>query len=90
MEPAALKSSTRVLTAALETGTQPLSASGVGIPDSRCLRHTLPAQISVRGTEHTEARATGAEDNRRHCQSPSLSSVVLFTSALQLILPAGR
>lgn len=43
---------------------------------------------SVSGTEHTEP-VPRAEDNR-NCQSPSLSSEVLFTSTLQLILPAGR
>lgn len=51
---------------------------------------TPGASDSVRGTEHTEACATGAEDNKTRCQSPSPSPVVLCTSTLQLILPAGR
>lgn len=46
--------------------------------------------LGVRGTEHTEVCASAVEDNRRHCQSLSLSSVVLYTSTLELILPAGR
>lgn len=46
--------------------------------------------LGVRGTEHIESCASGAKDNGRHCQSPSLISVVLYTSALELILPAGR